>query len=142
MKDLYNNIEVVSLLAPVSVTATGSITDIDLKGFNSACILIHLGADSGTGLSTTNYWTFTLKDSDDGITYTNVETADMIDLTVTDGTVLVVDSTDEDNTLYKIGYVGGKRYLELTYTETTTGSNATMMAIELIKGNPEVAPVA
>ena len=142
MKDLYNNIEVVSLLAPVSVTATGSITDIDLKGFNSACILIHLGADSGTGLSTTDYWTFTLKDSPDGITYTNVETADMLDLTVTNGAVLVVDSTDEDNTLYKIGYVGGKRYLELTYTETTTGSNTTLMAIELIKGDPEVAPVA
>lgn len=142
MKDLYNNIEVVSLLAPVSVSATGSITDIDLKGFNSACILIHLGADSGTGLSKTDYWTFTLKDSDDGTTYTDVETADMLGLTVTSGTVLVVDSTDEDNTLYKIGYVGGKRYLELTYTETTTGSNTTLMSIELIKGDPENAPVA
>ena len=142
MNDLYNKIEVTSLLAPVAVSATGTITDIDLQGFNSACIIIHLGADSGTGLSATDYWTFTLKDSPDGTTYTNVETADMLDLTVTSGAVLTVDSTDEDNTLYKIGYVGGKRYLELTYTETTTGSNNTLMSIELIKGDPENAPVA
>jgi hypothetical protein len=142
MKDLYSNIETVSLLAPVSVTATGTITDIDLQGFNSACILIHLGTDSGTGLSATDYWTFTMKDSPDGTTYTAVETADMVDLTVTSGIVLTVDAEDEDNTLYKIGYVGGQRYLELTYTETTTGSNATLMSIELIKGNPEIAPVA
>jgi len=142
MKDLYNKIETTSLLAPVAVTATGTITDIDLQGFNSACILIHIGTDSGTGLSATDYWTFALKDSSDGTTYANVETADMLDLTVTSGVVLTVDATDEDNTLYKIGYVGGKRYLELTYTETTTGSNNTLMAIELIKGNPENAPVA
>ena len=142
MNDLYNKIEVTSLLAPVAVSATGTITDIDLQGFNSACIIIHLGADSGTGLSGTDYWTFTLKDSPDGTTYTNVETADMLDLTVTSGAVLTVDSTDEDNTLYKIGYVGGKRYLELAYTETTTGSNNTLMSIELIKGDPENAPVA
>jgi len=142
MKDLYNNIEVVSVLDPIVVSATATHTDIDLAGFNSACLLISIGLDAGTGLSATDYWTFTLKDSPDGTTYTNVETADMLDLTVTSGVVLVVDATTEDNAIYKLGYVGGKRYLELTYTETTTGSNATPMSIVLVKGNPENSPVA
>lgn len=142
MKDLYNNIEVVSILDPITVTASATHTDIDLQGFNSACFLISIGLDAGTGLSATDYWTFTLKDSADGTTYADVETADMLDLTVTSGAVLVVDSTDEDNTIYKLGYVGGKRYLELTYTETTTGSNSTPMSIVLVKGDPEIAPVA
>ena len=142
MKDLYNNIEVVSLLDPVVVTATATITDIDLAGFNSACLLISIGLDAGTGLSATDYWTFTLKDSADGTTYANVETADMLDLTVSSGVVLTVDATTEDNTLYKLGYVGGKRYLELTYTETTTGSNSTPMSIVLVKGHPLDSPVA
>ena len=55
MKDLHNNIEVVQLLAPVAVTATGAITDIDLAGWNSAELIIDLGADSGTELSATDY---------------------------------------------------------------------------------------
>lgn len=141
MKDLHNNIEVVSLLSPVSVTATASITDIDLAGCNSAELVIDIGVDSGTGLSATDYWTFTLEDSPDGTTYTAVETADMLGVTVTTGgVILVVDATTEDNTLYHFGYVGGQRYLELTYTETTTGSNATLMGISLIKSHLQDAP--
>ena len=140
MKDLHNNIEVVALLSPVAVTATGSITDIDLAGWNSAELIIDIGADSGTGLSATDYWTFTLKDSPDGTTYTAVETADMLGVTVTSGVILTVDATDEDNTVYHFGYVGGKRYLELTYTETTTGSNNTLMAVTLVKGHAQDSP--
>ena len=140
MKDLHNNIEVVQLLAPVAVTATGSITDIDLAGWNSAELIIDIGTDSGTGLSATDYWTFTLKDSPDGTTYTAVETADMLGVTVTSGVILTVDATDEDNTVYHFGYVGGQRYLELTYTETTTGSNTTLMAVTLIKGDAQDSP--
>lgn len=138
MKDLYNKIEVVSVLDPITVSATATYTDIDLQGFNSAVILIHMGVDAA--LDGSNYWTFTLQDSADGTTYANVETADMLDLTVTSGVVLTVDSTSEDNTVYKIGYVGGKRYLQLVATETGTLSGP--MAITLIKGDPEIAPVA
>lgn len=140
MKDLYNNIEVSAILAPVVVSATATHTDIDLAGFNSACLLIDTGVDAGSGLSASHKLVFTLNHSDDGTTYTAVTTADMLDLTVTSGIVLTIDSTDEDNTLYKLGYVGGKRYLELTYTETGTVSMP--MAITLVKGNPEVAQVA
>lgn len=140
MKDLYNNIEVSAILAPVVVSATATHTDIDLAGFNSACLLIDTGVDAGSGLSASHKLVFTLNHSDDGTTYSAVTTADMLDLTVTSGVVLTIDSTDEDATLYKLGYVGGKRYLELTYTETGTVSMP--MSITLIKGNPEVAPVA
>lgn len=140
MKDLYDNIETVSVLSPVVVTATATHTDIDLAGFNSACLLIDIGTDAGSGLGESNYWVFTLQDSDDGTTYANVETADMTDLTVTSGVVLTVNTTDEDNTLYKLGYVGGKRYLQLVYT--ATGTCSTVMSIVLVKGHPLDAPVA
>lgn len=140
MKDLYNNIETSYILHPVTVSATATHTDIDLIGFNSACLIIDTGTDAGTGLSSSHKLVFTLKHSDDGTTYSNVTTADMLDLTVSSGEVLTIDSTDEDNTLYKLGYVGGKRYLELTYTETGTVSMP--MSICLVKGHPESAPVA
>lgn len=140
MKDLYNNIEITSILDPVVVAATATHTDIDLKGFNSACLVVNCGLDAGTGLSDSHKLVFTLKDSTDGVTYANVETADMLDLTVTAGTVITIDAVGEDNSIYKLGYVGGKRYLELTYTETGTVSMP--MSIELIKGEPEKSPVS
>lgn len=139
MRDLYNNIEVTSLLDPVVVSATGTITDIDLAGYESACILVAFGTDAGTGLSSSHKLTFVLSDSPDGTTYTAVETADMLDLTVTSGVVLTLDDTDEDNTIYKLGYVGGERYLQLVYTET--GTVSVPMSVTLIKGHPNSAPV-
>ena len=140
MKDLYNNIEVTSILDPIAVAATATHTDIDLQGFNSACLVVNCGLDEGTELGASHKLVFTLKHSEDGTTYTAVETKDMIDLTVTAGAVLTLDAVGEDNSIYKLGYVGGKRYLELTYTET--GVVSMPMSIELIKGNPELSPVA
>ena len=140
MKDLYNNIEAVSVLNPIAISATAVHTDIDLAGFNSCVILIDTGADAGTGLSASHKLVFTMDHSDDGTTYTAVTTADMLDLTVSSGVVLTIDSTDKDNTLYKLGYIGGKRYLQLTYTET--GVVSMPMSIIVVKGHPLDAPVA
>jgi len=140
MKDLYNNIEAVSVLHPIAISETAVHTDIDLAGFNSCVILIDTGADVGTGLSASHKLVFTMDHSDDGTTYTAVTTADMLDLTVSSGVVLTIDSTDEDNTLYKLGYIGGKRYLQLTYTET--GVVSMPMSIIVVKGHPLDAPVA
>jgi len=139
MKDLYNNIKAVSVLDPIAVTATAEHTDIDLQGFNSACLLIHAGLDAGTGLSASHKFTFTLAHSDDGTTYTAVTTNDMLDLTVTSGVVITIDATTEDNILYKLGYVGGKRYLQLT--NTVTGTVTMPISIIVVKGDPEVSPV-
>lgn len=140
MKDLYNNLAASSVLDPIAVTATATYTDIDLQGFNSCMLLVSLGLDAGTGLSAEHKLTFVLYDSDDGTTYSVVETADMIDLTVTSGVVITVDAVGEDNTLYKLGYVGGKRYLQLIATET--GTVSVPMTIILVKGHPLDAPVA
>ena len=67
MKDLYNNIAAVSLLDPIAVSTTQTITDIDLAGFNSCVLLISCGLDAS--MSASHKIVFTLKDSDDGTTY-------------------------------------------------------------------------
>jgi len=140
MKDLYNNITVESVLDPITVTATAIHTDIDLQGYNSCLLLVSAGLDAGTGLSASHKLVFTLDDSDDGVTYAAVTTADMLDLTVASGVVITIDAVGEDNTIYKLGYIGGKRYLQLTYTETGTVSMP--LSIVCIKGDPREAPVA
>lgn len=133
MKDLLNKIKPISLLSPVVVAATGQITDIDLADFDSAVLLIDIGADAGTGLAAGHKLVFTLSDSDDGTTYTAVDAEDVLGVTAASGVILSLDSTDKDNTLYAFGYVGGKRYLQLDYTET--GVVSCPMSVSIIKGN-------
>ena len=134
MKDLHNNIDVVSVLNAIVVSATQTITDIDLAGFNSAEIVFDIGLDAGSGLDGSNYLTFTLQHSDDGTTYANVAAADVLGVTPSSGVILTIDSTDEDETLYHFGYVGGKRYLQIVITET--GTCSCPISISLVKGHP------
>ncbi len=138
MKDLHNRIEIVSILDPITVSATATYDDIDLAGWESAELLFHIGVDAA--LTAAAYWTVHLYDSADGTTYAVVETADMLGVTVTAGLILTIDSTAEDNAVYHYGYVGGQRYLRIIVTEAGTALT-TPMSIALIKGNPQDAPV-
>jgi len=136
MKDLHNNGDYVSLLDPVAVSTTQTITDIDLASFNSAELIIAAGVDAGSGLSASHKIVFVLSDSDDGTTYTAVEDADMLGVSdISSGTILTIDGTDEDATTYHFGYVGGQRYLQLV--GTVTGTISMPMYIGLHKGHPE-----
>lgn len=138
MKDLHNKIEVVSILPPIGISADQVFTDIDLAGWNSAELVIHIGLDAALAVGA--YWDFILKDSDDGTTYAVVETADVLGAgTIASGIILTVNDTDEDNAVYHFGYVGGKRYLELTIDET--GALTGPISISLIKGHPQDSPV-
>lgn len=143
MKDLHSNISPVAVLHAVAVEATGNSGDIDLAGFNSAEILVDAGADAGTGLSSSHNLVFTLQHADDDGTgsagsYANVAAADVLGVTPASGVVLTIDSTDEDNTLYRIGYVGGKRFIKLTWTET--GVVSMPMSVIVVKGHPQSGP--
>ena len=141
MKDLHNNIEVTSLLHAIAVATTQTITDIDLSGCNSAELVIDAGADGGgVGLSSSNKIVFTLKHGDDGTTYAAVEDKDMLGVSdITSGTILTIDSTTEDDTVYHFGYIGGKRYLELV--GTVTGTISIPFSISLVKGHLQDSPV-
>lgn len=147
MKDLYNNIEIESMLDPI-VGANGSAAGAlvaDLQGFNSAVFIFHVGLEGST-LSGSNYWTVTMDHADDNGsgssgTYANVAAADVQGVTPASGVVVTVDDPAEDNAIYKIGYVGGKRFVKLTIAETGTGPNLPQSLV-VIKGHPLDAPVA
>ena len=133
MKDLHNSIDIIKVLHPIGITATAIYTDLDLVDANSAELVIDIGLDAA--LTGSAYWEFTLKDSADGVTYAAVEDADMLGVEdIVAGLILTVNDTDEDNTIYNFGYVGGKRYLDLTVTEAGTPLTGPM-SIMIIKGN-------
>lgn len=139
MKDLFNHLKAVSLLDPIAVATTQTITDIDLAGYNSCVLLIACGLDAS--MSASHKIVFVLSDSNDGTTYTAVEDADMLGITgITSGTILSIDNVNtEDNSLSMFGYVGGKRYLQLV--GTVTGTTDPPVFIGLIKGHPLDVPV-
>ena len=141
MKDLYNNLEVVSIIDPVTVTdggAPAAVGDIDLAGFNSALIVYSVGTEAGT-LSGTLYHTLKLEHADDDGTgsagdYSAVAAADVLGVTPAQGIIFTIDDPEKDNAVYKCGYVGGKRFLRITAAETGAPSGCPISVV-LVKGH-------
>lgn len=127
-RDLYNVISAVKSLVPAARTATASGSSADLKGYHSAYAIIEAGAwTDGTH-------TFSLQESDDDSTFTDVADADL------QGTEPVVSSGAGASQIYELGYLGSKRYLRVR--QAVTGSPATGMvsAASIVRGHPATAP--
>ena len=82
MKDLANNLAVVQSLAPAVRTADANGTGIDLQGFESAMVLVDMGAEGDT-LSSSVKIDFKLEESSDDSSYSAVTSS----TAVTEGTV-------------------------------------------------------
>lgn len=140
MRDLHNNVAVSQLLPSLIRTADATSATLDLAGYDAAEVTVNVGA-SGDTLSGTVYWDFILQESTDGTVFSAVADADCLSkgnalTTVTDGVFATVDSTDDDNTTYKIGYGGGKRYLHVKADATGTHSNGTSFGVDGVKAKP------
>ena len=139
-RDLHNNIHVVSVIPPISVSdntaQVGAI--IDTLGYNSLEFAINIGsvADSDA--------TFTVL-VEDGDSYTAPST--LSDAAAVDDAYLLGLETqasfqfDSDNTVRKIGYVGNKRYVRLTITPASNSSAAVFGVVGLL-GHPFTAAVS
>tara|TARA_R110002051_G_scaffold325869_1_gene432660 strand:+ start:14287 stop:14673 length:387 start_codon:yes stop_codon:yes gene_type:complete len=128
MKDLHSKIGLVQALAPAVVAATATSAAIDLQGFNSAVVAINTGAIVTAGDFTTK-----LQESD---TTTSGDFADVAaaDLLGTFPASLAADS------VYKVGYVGTKRYVRTVTTKN--GGTSVAAGIMVVIGHPSDAPVA
>ena len=86
-----------------------------------------------------------LEESDDNSTFTDVAQAGIVDGTIAaDGVFLKIDGTGDAGTggnpdttgaTYRVGYVGGKRYIRTTIAKTGTHSTGTPLGTTVIKGN-------
>ena len=140
MKDLSNNISpVVSIINAVK-TAAGNGTGVDLQGYESATVLVDVGAEGDT-LSGSVYFEVSLEHSDDNSTYSDCAQADIIDGTIAAGGIfLKLDGTtggdpDTAGGIFRVGYVGGKRYIRVVLAKTGTHSNGTPLGAMVVKGH-------
>ena len=148
MKDLCSVIDVVKALGPAAMSADQTAAVIDLQGYHSATVVLAIGA-GGITFDTSNYIEFTLRHSDDNVTYSDVTLADIFG---DDAPASIVTSQDSKSSIkrliaahatatwYHIGYCGGKRYLELDIEFTGTHGTATPIGVGVIRGHPELLP--
>jgi hypothetical protein len=128
MKDIYSDLGVVASLAPAVVTATTKGTHADLRGFQSALLVINTGAIAGDGL-----YDIKLQESDtttDG-DFTDVAAGNLL------GTLPAALAA---NSVYKQGYVGTKRYIRAVITKQSGTSIAAGAVI--LCGDAALQPVA
>ena len=140
MKDLSNNISpAVSLPAAVR-TAAANGTGVDLQGYESATVLVDVGAEGDT-LSSSVHFEVSLEESDDNSTFTDVAQASIIDGTIASGGIfLKLDGTtggDPDTTggIFRVGYVGNKRYIRVVIAKTGTHSTGTPIGAMVVRGS-------
>lgn len=142
MKDMHSGVSVATLIAAATLAADNTPPTVDLLGFQSAEILLAIGA-GGIAFTGTNKIEFVLTHSDDDSTYTAVTTADMLGVTVASGGIIKsLIAAHATASSYRFGYKGGKRYLKLLADFSGTHSTGTPIAAMALLGDPEVAPVA
>ena len=121
MRDLKSNIQLVHLgLITLSGTTPGASAWVDLRGFDSAAIVLTTGTVTDAGDSAG--FTFTAQHSD---LTTAASAAAVVAGDTTDGSISVTVTSDASDNVVAgaVGYRGSKRYLRLNGVGTT-GTNA------------------
>lgn len=141
MKDLHSHVAAIALLAAATYSADAASSGIDLAGYNSAEILLYID-DGGITFDATNKIEFVLEESDDNSTWTAVAAKDVLGVdSVTSGIIKALVAAHSEG-VYRFGYVGTKRYIRLTANFSGTHGTGTPICALLIKGHPELSPVA
>lgn len=126
-KDLYSNFAQAVAVVPAVLTATNTSAGVDLAGFESAAVLINTGALVGAAV-----FNVTLEESDvSGSGYTAVPAAKI------QGTLPTPLAA---STVYKLGYLGDKRYIRTVMT-LASGTSLVVGAV-VLKGNARTKPSA
>lgn len=129
-RDIKNNVLVVHSLSPAARTdGTVNGTKADLRGYESAMVLFHVGArtDGSHALKVT--------ESSDDSTYTEVAAADL------HGSLTAVAGAGQQNAVQAVGYIGNKPYIKAQIVTTGSTSGA-IIGATIIKGHPVNAPAA
>ena len=138
MQDLTHNIVVSNSIINAVKTAAANGSGVDLKGFEEATAIVDVGAEGDT-LSGSVYFELSLEHSDDDSTYTDCAQADIVDGTIAAGGIfLKLDGTaggnpDTAGGIFRVGYVGGKRYLRVVLAKTGTHSNGTPLGAMIVR---------
>ena len=143
--DLVSKLQPEQLLAPAAeINADAQGVEIDMQGYSSVAFLGNVGV-SGDTLSGSVVIELALEESDvSGSGFTAVADEDIIDAVAgaaQTGTFAVIDDPAEDDTVYKVGYRGHKRYVRPIVNFIGTHTNGTPISFTGILGDAAKVPV-
>ena len=142
MRDLHSVCNVAVAIAAAALAADNTPPAVDLAGYDSAEIVLAIGA-GGITFDATNKVEFKLTHSDDDSTYTDVEDADMLGVSsITDGIIKSLVAAHAAAAVYRYGYIGNKRYLKLLADFSGTHGSGTPIAAVVVRARPSHAPTA
>lgn len=133
MFDLHNNIKVLNAKTGLLSNDTAQTITFDRSGYRAVELLIATGA-LGDAAAT---FVFLVEDSADNSSFAAVSDDFLAGLEIPTGETL--DQAD-DNKVFKIGYVGVKRYVRLTVTPTGN-ADASPFSLIALGARPQVAPI-
>jgi hypothetical protein len=110
MRDIYSNIKTLQALAPAVQAATINGATIDTLGSKALAFVVNTGAIVGAGV-----FALSVEESDDAATW-GAAAAEVVQGTLP--TSMVAAS------VYKVGYLGFKRYARIVVTKTSGTSLA------------------
>ena len=127
--DLYNNTDVVQTIIPAVYKTAQTGAAVDLHGYHGAMVEINCG------LWTDGSHAFDVQESDAaGSGFAAVDNSQL------QGTEPTVTGATQDEQIYRIGYMGAKRYIKVVTTES--GTTGMAHSVNVIRGRPRKAPVA
>jgi hypothetical protein len=131
------------LTALPSITSTQTSPWVDLQGFDGACVQLF------SGTYTSGTLTPVIEESDDAVTPSTVAVTDLVAWSATSPTdhtpvkvgnsqpVAISSAGTAIN--WRIGYIGGKRYIRL---KSTSSSANTLFDAVILAGRPRFMPSA
>lgn len=127
LRDIKSNVDVVESIAPAVYNATETGTGVDLRGYDSAMLVIQTGTDTdGTHAPA-------MEESDTlGSGYTAVAAADL------DG---AYSANIAGATLERVGYKGSKRYIRMVVT-TSGATTGIAYGAYVVRSNSSQTPLA
>ncbi|MFI5410152.1 hypothetical protein [Kaistia sp. UC242_56] len=142
MRDLIHNIGLVNAIDPAVYASDNAPAVIDLLGFESVAIALHVGI-GGITFNGTNKVDFVLTHSDDDVTYAPVVSGDVQGAdNVSNGIIKSLRTAHAAADVTKVGYVGGKRYLKLLADFAGTHGTGTPISALVVKGSAHAHPVS
>ena len=143
MKDLHSGMTALVAIAAATLDDDNTPPTIDLQGYNAAEIVLAIGA-GGITFSGTNKIEFKLTHSDDDSSYEAVTAADVLGVeSIGDGGIIkALTSAHAAAAAYRFGYVGNKRYLQLTADFSGTHGTGTPIAAVVMAGQGHDNPQA
>ncbi len=122
--DLKSNADVAQSLVPATRNTDTNGSGVDLRGYEAAMVVFD------TGAITDGTHTPTLEESDDDATYTTVAAADL------QGAFANLSA----NSVQRVGYIGGNRYIRAQCN--SSGTTGAAYSATIVRGRPHAAPLA